>query len=349
MSRKPRSPDPFVPAAVAAAALRLDPRESREITRRFPMRWSRYYLELVDPADPDDPIARMGRPSGAELEADPGDLVDPIADRGKRPVPYLVRKHTDRVILLVTSLCHFYCRFCFRRDEGVGAHREPGPEDLDRALAHVAADPSIEEVILSGGDPLTLGDDSLGRLSRAIAAIPQLKRWRIHTRAPVHFPQRITTALLDAVAGPLPLRFVTHYDHPRELTEASVTSVNRIQDRGHLVLNQTVLLRGVNDDPRVLADLVTGLEAAGIEPYYLHHPDRASGNRSFRLTIDDGLALYRSLRSQLAGRRIPRYVLDLPDGSGKVPVEEFVQSAPHVYMYTHPDGNVSTYVDIPQE
>jgi lysine 2,3-aminomutase len=251
------------------------------------------------------------------------ELDDPVGERLVSPVPFVVRKHRDRAVLLVTARCHVYCRFCFRRE---GGHREPSAEELDRALAYLADDPELREVILSGGDPLVLPDKALRRLVARLSSLPHLEGLRIHTRAPVHDPGRVTPGLAAALASGLPARVVLHFDHPREITPEARRAVSCFLEAGLPVLNQSVLLAGVNDDVETLEALCRGLDRERIRPYYLHHPDPAPGAGAFYLEPERGLALYRRLERRLAGGpALPRYVIDPPDGSGKILVESYLR------------------------
>jgi lysine 2,3-aminomutase len=317
----------------------------RLAARRLPLRFPEEYLELADPADPDDPIRAIAWPAAEELEPDPGAIDDPVGERGRGPHPLAIRKHDDRAILIVTKRCHFYCRFCFR----AGSHGEPAWDDLEAAVAALAREPGLREVILSGGDPLTLPDDRLARLLARLDRLPALETVRVHTRAPVHAPDRVTTELVRTLRGTskLPVWIVLHASHPRELRPAFDTAVERLLATGVPLLNQTVLLRGVNDDPDTLHGLFTGLYRRRVAPYYLHHPDRIAGTSRFRVSIDRGRRIYRSLRARLPGPATPRYVIDLPDGSGKVPVMELERIEGSSWRFSHPDGTVSRYADVP--
>ncbi|MDJ0841591.1 MAG: KamA family radical SAM protein, partial [Acidobacteriota bacterium] len=310
---------PFATRREILERLALEPALYDALRRRFPISWPSDYLNLVGADPADDPIARLGRPEPDELSADPGDIADPISDQVLRPVPFLVRKHRDRVIILAAKRCHFYCRFCFRREEPVSAESEPGPADWNRITDYLAAHPEIQEPILSGGDPLTLSDAALFEICDRLAAVPSVKRLRIHTRAPVHYPRRITTNLIKGLARHLPLSIITHFNHPREITEQSARIAELILEHGIGFKNQAVLLRGVNDDPKVQAELWRDLSQLGIGAHYLHHPDRVSGNARFRLTVARGLQIYAAMKQQIP-ENLPAYVLDLPDGRGKVPV-----------------------------
>jgi len=283
------------------------------------MRWPRAYLALATAQGEGGPLWRMGRPDPAERRADPGDLADPVGEGDRSPVPFVIRKHRDRAVLLITGHCHFYCRFCFRRATPAG--REPSRTDLTRAIDYLGSQEALREVILSGGDPLVWSDRRLGAVVRRLAALPHLTHLRVHSRAPVHFPERITARLIAALTSRLTLRVVTHFNHPSELTAESCRALARFTNRGIPLLNQAVLLRGVNDDDAVLAELFRSLLAAGVRPHYLHHPDRAPGNAAFRLTLARGRAIYRELCQRLPAAALPRYVVDLPTGHGKVPVD----------------------------
>jgi len=348
-SATPLVDEGFAGVAEVAATLRLDPDPAaiwRRAIRRFPMRWPRPYLALAAAQGETGPVWRMGVPSGDELTPDPGDLPDPVGEQGASPLPFLICKHPDRALLLVTGRCHFYCRFCFRQATPGG--REPSPADLDAALAWVAQTPAVHEVILSGGDPLTLPDHRLATLITRLGAIDHLDTVRIHTRAPIHHPARVTAALTDALAGRLPVWLCLHANHASELTPAVQEAIHRLRAAGLPLLNQTVLLRGVNDATAALETLFRRLYRLGVRPYYLHHPDRAPGNGRFRLPIADGLALVAPLRRRLPGPAIPTYVIDLPDGSGKVPVAELTPLDGDRYRWEDPaTGAGVTFSDIP--
>jgi lysine 2,3-aminomutase len=325
-----------VPLDEAARRLGYDATGWRAAARAFPVRWPEGYLALAEQPE-GEALRRMGAPDPAELLADPGDLADAVGEGSREVVPFVVRKHRDRAILLVTARCHFYCRFCFRRTFPAGDHRDPTRGQLEGALEYIAAEQDLREVILSGGDPLVLGDDVLADLLARLAALPHVETLRVHSRAPVHEPARVTEALAHILGSAgRPLWLVTHFNHPLEITEASRAAIDLLLRAGVPVLNQSVLLRGVNDDAEVLATLMRGLLAARVKPYYLHHPDRVPGNASFRVSIERGLAIFDELRSRAGGTALPAYVIDLPDGSGKQPVSSLVRIADA--RYRAPNG-----------
>ena len=337
-----RPPSEILPLRQAAARLgeSLGPLVHRA-ARRLPLRFPAEYFSLIDPDDPLDPLRKIAWPDAEELEVDPGALEDPVGEGPGRPHPLLIRKYRDRVLLLVTRRCHFYCRFCFRAGEGA----EPGEAALAGALETLAGLEGVREVILSGGDPLVLGDQRLGGLLEALGRIPELRVLRLHTRAPIHQPGRITRQLADLLAGTRlgPVWTVVHATHCRELREASDRALGLLARAGVPLLAQSVLLAGVNDDPGVLAELFRGLYERGIRPYYLHHPDRVAGTRRFRLPIARGLEIVRRLRDALPGPAMPTYVIDPPDGRGKVPVSWLEPAGPGRWRIPRPDGQVVFY------
>jgi len=310
--------------ALADAGL-VDPArllELAEVARRPAVALTRGLAALIDPADPAAPIARLFLPSAAELVASPGENADPIGDEAHIPAPGIVHRYPDRVLLKVTHTCAVYCRFCFRREVvGPGKAAALTPADLERALAYIAATPAIWEVILTGGDPLTLSPRRLSALMRRLAGIQHVKAVRFHTRVPVADPARITPALVRAMKSPRQAIFVAlHANHPRELTPAARAACARLVDAGVPMVSQTVLLAGVNDDAPTLAALMRAFVETRIKPYYLHHGDFAPGTAHFRTGLAEGQALMRDLRGDLSGLAQPTYVLDLPGGHGKVPV-----------------------------
>lgn len=267
---------------------------------------------------------RLGRAEEAEGRDDPEAYADPIGEAHLSPVPFLVRKYVDRALYLAATACHFHCRFCFRR---ASPHLgKPGPDTraFREALDYLAETPQIEEVILSGGDPLTLPNGNLHSLLQGFSALATVKRLRIHTRAPVVAPGRLDEGFLGLLtASPKPVSVVLHLAHPLELRPEVVEAVKKLSDAGATVKSQTVLLNRVNDDPALLAGFYAKQAECGILPIHLHHPDRAPGNKLFRLPIARGLEIYRKT-IELSEGPVPGYMLDLPDGSGKTPVAALI-------------------------
>ncbi len=277
---------------------------------------------LIDPADPADPIARQFLPTAAELDILPIESADPVGDAAHSPVPGIVHRYPDRALLMLTHTCAVYCRFCFRREVvgPDGAGNLTGAA-LDAALGYIAATPAIWEVILTGGDPLVLSPRRLKAVMARLAAIEHVKVVRLHTRVPVVAPHTVTDALVRSLKCAGKAVYVAlHANHPRELTPEARTACARIVDAGLPMLSQTVLLRGVNDDAETLAALMRAFVETRIKPYYLHQGDLAPGTAHFRVPIAEGQALMRALRGTVSGLCQPTYILDIPDGFGKVPI-----------------------------
>jgi lysine 2,3-aminomutase len=290
------------------------------VTARYAVAITPDMVRLIDRTDPDDPIARQFVPTADELITAPDELSDPIGDAAHSPVKGIVHRYPDRVLLKPLHACPVYCRFCFRREQVGPGGEALSPEELAAALDYIRCDPAVWEVILTGGDPLMLSPRRLGAILDALEAIPHVATLRIHSRVPVVDPGRIGPELLAVLDRGKPLWIAIHCNHPRELTEAAKAACRNLVRAGATLLGQTVLLRGVNDDPAVLEALFRTMVAERIRPYYLHHPDLAPGTAHFRLPIAEGRAIVRSLRGRLSGVAQPTYVLDIPGGAGKVPI-----------------------------
>ncbi len=294
--------------------------ELRRVAARFAVAVTDDMAALIDPADPGDPIAAQFVPSAAELQAAPDDQVDPIGDARWSPLPGIVHRYPDRVLLKPILTCPVYCRFCFRREQVGKGNGMLAPAALDRAFAYIEQHPEIWEVIVTGGDPFLLSPRRVAAIVRRLEATPHVAVIRFHTRVPVVAPRRAGAALVAALAADKAVYVVIHANHPRELTPAMRAAVDRLIRAGIPVLSQSVLLRGVNDDAAVLEALFRGLVAMRVKPYYLHHPDLAPGTSHFRLDIAEGQRLVGALRGRVSGLCQPTYVLDIPGGHGKVPL-----------------------------
>lgn len=302
----------FMPDARAAALARVAERYAVAITPTM--------AELIDPADPADPIARQFVPDLAELIVTPEERADPIGDRRLSPVKGIVHRYPDRVLLKPLHACPVYCRFCFRREQ-VGPDGEVlSAAELAAALDYIHARPEIWEVIVTGGDPLLLSHRRLSGIVRALDEIEHVQVIRFHTRVPVADPARVSARLVAALDTEKAVYVAIHANHPRELTPEFRAACRKLAGAGIPLLGQTVLLKGVNDDAAVLEGLFRGLVAARVKPYYLHHPDLARGTGHFRIDLRSGQALMRALRGRVSGLCQPIYVLDLPGGHGKAPV-----------------------------
>jgi EF-P beta-lysylation protein EpmB len=270
------------------------------------------YLERIEPANAHDPLLRQVLPLAEEGHNPPGYRRDPVGDLAAQLAPGLLGKYAGRVLMVATGSCAVHCRYCFRRHFPYSA----GPRSTDAwepALAAIAADPSIREIILSGGDPLMLVDDLLAQLSARLAAIPHVRRLRVHTRLPIMIPERVNDELLAWLSGTrLAPVMVVHANHPAEIDRHVAAALRRLVGAGMPVLNQAVLLRGVNDRADALAELCERLIELGVMPYYLHQLDRVAGAAHFEVPEETGLALMAELRRRLPGYAVPRYVREQP-------------------------------------
>ena len=309
--------DDLVEAGLVAPK-RLD--EVRRVAEQFAVALTDEVAGLIDPADPSDPIAAQFLPSAAELDTTADELADPIGDERWSPVPGIVHRYPDRVLLKPSLLCPVYCRFCFRREQIGAKGAVLDAAALDRAFAYIRERSEIWEVIVTGGDPFLLAPRRIAAIVETLAAIEHVQVIRFHTRVPVVDPRRVSAALVKALASDKAIYVAIHANHPRELTEAAKAAIGRLSRAGIPLLAQTVLLRGVNDDAAVLEALFRKLVAMRVKPYYLHHPDLARGTAHFRGGIVQGQAVMRELRRRASGLCLPTYVLDIPGGHGKVPV-----------------------------
>jgi lysine 2,3-aminomutase len=277
---------------------------------------------LIDPNDPNDPIAHQFVPNPAELVVTAQERADPIGDLAHSPVEGIVHRYPDRVLLKAVHVCPVYCRFCFRREmvgpQGLGTL---SPEAMDRAFTYIESHPEIWEVILTGGDPLVLSPRRLAEITERLSRIGHVKIVRFHTRVPVVEPDRIGADLIAALKASRKTTYVAlHANHPRELTDDARAACGRLVDAGIVMISQSVLLKGVNDDPDILASLMRAFVETRIKPYYLHHPDLAPGTSHFRLSIAEGQALVAGLRGRISGLCQPTYILDIPGGYGKAAI-----------------------------
>jgi lysine 2,3-aminomutase len=303
------------------------------VAERYPVAITAAMTSLIDGNDANDPIARQFVPDARELDQRPEESADPIGDGKHQIVAGLIHRYPDRVLIKLTHACPVYCRFCFRREMvGPGGENSLTADQLDRALAYIGAEKAIWEVVLTGGDPFILSPRRIGEITHRLCAIDHVKVLRWHTRVPVVDPARITGALVAALAAPSKVTFVAlHANHPRELTPAAHAACARIVNAGIPMVSQTVLLKGINDDPECLAALMRGFVEMRIKPYYLHHADLAPGTSHFRTSIAHGQALMRALRGQLSGLAQPSYVLDIPGGYAKVPIgPDYIDRDGHV-------------------
>jgi lysine 2,3-aminomutase len=355
-SHRPAAKPPSLTSVTALADAGLivpgDVAALQRVAERYAISITPAMVELIDANDPNDPIARQFVPASSELHIAADESADPIGDAAHAPVAGIVHRYPDRALLKITGLCPVYCRFCFRREtvgpnNGAGADAMLGIDDLTGALDYIRRTPALWEIILTGGDPLILSARRIAEVTQRLATIPHVKVLRWHTRVPVVSPERVTPELVAALRSTGQAVYVAlHCNHPRELTPAARAACARLVDGGIVLVSQTVLLRGVNDDAATLDALMRGFVENRIKPYYLHHGDRAQGTAGFRTTIADGQALMRQLRGRLSGLAQPTYVLDLPGGHGKMPVGPvYAQATDTGYVITDYQGREHTYCE----
>lgn len=304
----------------------LAPPENRatleQVASRYAVTMPAALAELIDRADPNDPIARQFVPDPRELETTPDENADPIGDDAHSPVEGIVHRYPDRVLLKLVHVCAVYCRFCFRREMvGPGKPSVMSEAALEKALDYIGAHKEIWEVILTGGDPLVLSPRRLRAVVKTLAAFDHVKVIRFHTRVPVAEPSRISAELVRALRAKGKAVYVAvHVNHARELSPAAREACARLADAGIPLLSQSVLLAGINDNEQAMTELMRALVECRIKPYYLHHGDLAPGTSHLRPDIETGQELMRGLRGRVSGLCQPGYVLDIPGGHGKSPI-----------------------------
>jgi L-lysine 2,3-aminomutase len=292
-------------------------RVSAQAAAQFPLRVPRGFVARMRHGDPDDPLLRQVLPLDDEMRQVAGFALDAVGDTAARAGTGVIQKYQGRSLLVTTGSCAVHCRYCFRRHFPY-TEETAARDGWREAVALIRADPGIDEVLLSGGDPLSLATAKLAELTDALAAIPHLKRLRIHSRLPVVLPERVDAALLDWLAAlPWPVAFVIHANHANEFDAAVDNALSRLRQAGAHLLNQAVLLRGVNDSVDALADLSERSFAAGVLPYYLHQLDRVAGVAHFEVGDTRALALHAALAARLSGYLVPRLVREIPGDTGK--------------------------------
>jgi lysine 2,3-aminomutase len=278
-----------------------------------------YYMSLIDPTNPHQGLRRTTIPTLAEFDRTPGEQDDPLGEDGHSPVPGLVHRYPDRVLLLVTNFCSVYCRYCTRaRLVGASGERALRKADIDRAIEYIAATPTVRDCLISGGDPLSLDDERLEYVLARLRSIPHLEFIRIGSKQPVVQPMRVTPALTKMLRRYHPLWMSLHFTHPDEVTPEVAEACGRLADAGIPLGSQTVLLKGVNDDLATLKTLFHALLKIRVRPYYLYQCDPISGSGHFKTTVDKGLELIGQMRGYTTGYAVPNFVVDAPGGGGKI-------------------------------
>ena len=324
--------------------LRPDYEKINDVTNRYPMRINPYYLGLI--REKNDPLWKQAVPNIKEIE-DQVCMVDPLGEEGLSPVPNLIHKYPDRVLFLVTSQCAMYCRFCTRKRKVGTSGMAVSRETIRAGLDYIKQTPQVRDVLISGGDPLLLDDEILEWILSSLRRIPNVEIIRIGSRAPCTLPMRVTTRLVKILKKYHPLYINTHFNHPDEITPESRLACTRLADAGIPLGCQTVLLRGVNDQPKIMKKLMRGLLMIRVKPYYLFQTDLTLGTNHFRTPIETGLEIMQSLIGHTSGLGVPTYAVDAPGGGGKIPLTpNYVQELDDQLIFTNFCGQPFMYENI---
>lgn len=303
--------------------IRVTPDERRAAVAteaEFQMGITPYYAALMDPEDPSCPIRLQSVPTLGETVVSPVDLEDPLAEERDMPTPGITHRYPDRVLFYVTHNCPVYCRHCTRKRKVADPTSAAAKQQIEDSLAYVAGHPEIRDVVVSGGDPLSLSDERLDYILGRLRAIPHVEIFRLGTRNLVTLPQRVTDDLVRMLREHHPVYVNTHFNHPKECTAEAFEAARRIADAGCPIGNQMVLLRGVNDDPAIVKELNHRLLLMRIKPYYIYQCDLAKGIGHFRTPVEKGIEIIEALRGHTSGLAVPQLVIDAPGGGGKIPV-----------------------------
>ncbi len=304
-----------------------------------------YYLSLINTDDPHDPVRKQAIPSGLETHISAADLTDPLHEDEDAPVPGLTHRYPDRVLFLITDMCSMYCRHCTRR-RFAGQTDKASPADrIQAGIDYIARTPQVRDVLLSGGDALMVSDNMLESIIQRLREIPHVEIIRIGTRVPVVCPQRITDDLVNMLKKYHPIWLNTHFNHPNEITPESKLACEKLADAGIPLGNQSVLLRGVNDCPKIMKDLVQGLVRIRVRPYYIYQCDLSMGLEHFRTPVSKGIEIIENLRGHTSGYAVPTFVVDAPGGGGKIPVmpNYLISQSPDKVILRNFEGVITTY------
>ncbi|HOQ38417.1 MAG TPA: lysine 2,3-aminomutase [Acetivibrio sp.] len=331
--------------------IHLSEKEKQDISfclNNFRMAITPYYASLMDPVDPKCPIRMQAVPAINEINVLSYELADPLDEDRDSPVKNIVHRYPDRVLFLVTHMCSMYCRHCTRRRTVGEEDYAIGDKEIDAAVDYIAKNKAIRDVLISGGDPLTLDDEKLEKIISKLRKIGHVEVIRIGTRVPVVLPMRITPELLAMLKKYQPIWINTHFNHPKEITPASIKACTDIVDAGIPLGNQSVLLRGINDNTETMKELLLKLVKIRVRPYYLYQCDLSQGLGHFRTEVEKGIEIIKSLTGYISGYAVPKFVIDSPHGGGKIPINpEYVVSADdgEIVMINYA-GKVYTYPHI---
>lgn len=323
-------------------------RQLRKTIEQFPLSITPYYLSLIKKNDfENDPVFKQGFPSPRELDVSKFDMSDPLNEDIDSPVPCVTHRYPDRVLLLVSNTCAMYCRHCTRKRQVGDVDSIPSRKEIRKGIDYIRKTPQIRDVLLSGGDPFLLPDDYLDWILTELRGIEHVEVIRIGTRTPVVLPYRITENLLTILKRHAPIWVNTHFNHPRELTTSSRTALAQLADAGIPLGNQSVLLAGVNDCPRIMRSLVHKLVANRVRPYYLYQCDLSKGLSHFRTPVGKGIEIMESLIGHTSGFCVPTYVIDAPGGGGKIPVmpHYLISWSTNKTILRNYEGVITTYTE----
>jgi lysine 2,3-aminomutase len=314
------------------------------LKNRLPLRISPHFASLIYDSEPGNPLRRTVIPTGNELITTDVEKSDPLNEMESSPVPGIVHRYPDRALFTVTQFCSSYCRYC-TRSHSVGKLGHLTRSEWDNAIAYLEAHTEIRDVIISGGDPLTMNDEKIEYLLSNLRKIKHIEMLRIGTKVPVMLPQRITKELVTMLHKYHPLFMSLHFTHPEELTEETKRACEMLADAGIPLGSQTVLLKGINDDPVVMKSLMQKLLTIRVKPYYLYQCDLIPGSSHFRTTIDKGVEMIENLRGHTSGYAVPQFVVDAPGGGGKIPIlpDYVVESGPEKWVLRNYKRNIYTY------
>jgi len=322
----------------------VNTKEIEQVIKKYPMKINPYYLNLIEKKN--DPIWKQSIPDLKELIDARGD-VDPLKEDQYSPVQGLVHRYPDRVLLLVSNRCAMYCRFCTRKRKVGKKYTSIREGDFKKAIKYIELHEEIRDVIISGGDPLLLNDDKLEHYISNVRKIKHVEIIRIDSRVPCTFPQRITIDLCKMLKKYPPIYFLTHFNHPREVTEEAKNACEILAESGVVMGNQSVLLKDVNDDSKTLMKLNQELLKCRVRPYYLYIPDAVCGTAHFHVSIEEALKIMEEMFGFTSGLAVPRLIIDLVDGGGKIPLcpDSIVERVDNKYIFKNFEGKKFTYIE----
>lgn len=322
-------------------------KEIGAVLEKFRMGITPYYASLMDPDDPNCPIRKQAVPTIMETHESIADMEDPLAEDVDSPVPGITHRYPDRVLFLITDQCSMYCRHCTRR-RFAGQKDSGAPKSrIDQGIEYIRNTPQVRDVLLSGGDALLVSDERLEYIIKELRSIPHVEIIRIGTRTPVVMPMRITDDLVNMLKKYHPIWLNTHFNHPKEITETSKEAARKMADAGIPLGNQSVLLRGVNDCPHIMKELVHKLVMMRIRPYYIYQCDLSMGIEHFRTKVSKGIEIIEALRGHTSGFAVPTFVVDAPGGGGKIPVmpQYLISQSPEKIVLRNYEGVITTYTE----